>query len=354
MRKKLLILPFVIFALSLFAGCRSIVATQDGGKTDAPTLTAIVSTFAGSTEGFADGIGSAAHFNSLHGIVMDAAGNLYVSDSGNNRIRKVAPTGEVSTFAGSTRGNADGVGSAAQFNSPLGIAMDAMGNLYVVDSGNNRIRKITPTGEVSTLAGSVWGDADGTGSAAQFRSPSGIAIDTMGNLYVADSFNDRIRKITPAGEVSTLAGSTWGDANGTGSSAQFRRPSDIAIDAAANLYVTDSNRIRKVTPAGDVTTLAGSGEQGFDDGQGNVARFRRPRGIAIDAAGNLYVVDSGNNYIRKVTPVGEVVTLLGAMEYYADSAGNYEVFVFPWGIAIDSAANLYVTDLCRIRKMVVE
>jgi len=355
MRKKLLILPSVIFALSLFAGCRSIIATQDGGKTAPPTLTAIVSTFAGSTKGFADGIGRAAQFDQPHGIALDATGNLYVSDSGNNRIRKITPTGEVSTFAGSgVQGFADGVGSAAQFHWPWGIAIDAAGNLYISDNGNNRIRKITPAGEVSTLAGSTWGDADGTGSAAQFKSPLGIAIDATGNLYVADSVNSRIRKITPAGEVSTLAGSTWGDADGTGSAAQFVKPHDIAIDGATNLYVTDLYRIRKVTPAGEVTTIAGSGEQGFDDGQGSAARFRYPGGIAIDTTGNFYVVDTGNKYIRKVTPAGEVVTLHGTTEGYADSAGNTERFEFPWGIVMDSTANLYVVDSYRIRKMVME
>jgi len=341
--------------------------------------TVIVSTLAGSgptgiySGSFADGERGAARFNCPHGITIDTAGNLYVTDYFNNRIRKVTPQGEVSTFAGGDSTNsdgdfADGQGSNARFAHPVGITIDTAGNLYVADAGNNRIRKVTPEGEVSTLAGSdEMGFADGTGAAARFKCPYGIAIDAAGNLYVADTYNNRIRKVTMQGEVSTLAGSDspigkLDFADGEGSVARFYNPRDIAVDAAGNLYVADegNSRIRKITPDGWVSTLAGEGD-GFDgsfaDGQGSAARFNGPYGIAIDAAGNLYVADEENQCVRKVTQKGEVSTLAGSRKAgFSDGEGNTACFLYPVGIAIDTAGNLYVADEGnhRIRKIVIE
>ena len=268
---------------------------------------------------FTDGKGSDDQILYPIGIAVDdKTGNLYVVDQGNFRIRKVTSNGAVSTLAG-TGGlccelgggllghYADGAGSVAGFSSPHGIAIDAAGNLYVADAGNNCIRKITPKGDVSTLAGSgEKGFADGSGSTARFNDPVGIAIDAAGNLYVADKSNQRIRKVSPTGDVSTLAGSgEEGFADGAGSVAQFRHPFDITVDKLGNLYVADSGnqRIRKVTPEGDVSTIAGGG-QGFADGSGSEAMFNWPYGIAIDAAGNLYVADGYNRRIRKLVFVG--------------------------------------------------
>jgi DNA-binding beta-propeller fold protein YncE len=344
---------FAILASTLLTGCETTtgVAAQDSGES---AKTVMVSTIAGSEEGFADGVGSDAKFRVPFGIASDAAGNLYVTDMENHRIRKITPAGEVSTLAGGGRGFADGVGSDAKFDDPVGIASDAAGNLYVTDNGNHRIRKITPAGEVSTLAGGEGGFADGVGSAARFYRPSGIAIDAAGKLYVVDSWNNRVRKITPTGEVSTLTVCEEGFADGIGGDAKLCGFAGIASDAAGNLYVADAgnNRIRKITPAGEVSTLAG-GEEGFADGIGSAAKFRVPVGIASDAVGNLYVADQRNHRIRKITPTGEVSTLAGSEEGFADGVGSDAMFLFPFGIAIDVAGNLYVADTWnhRIRKI---
>jgi len=284
------------------------------------TPAGVVTTLAGlsGNAGSADGMGSAARFNRPFGVAVDAAGTLYVGDRTNNTIRKITSAGVVSTLAGSavgSAGSADGTGSAALFASPTGVAVDTAGNVYVADLQNNTIRAITPAGVVSTLAGlaAIFGSADGTGSAARFSFPSGVAVDTAGNVYVGDQGNHAIRKITPAGVVSTLAGlaGSPGNVDGTGSLARFNAPFGVAVDAAGNVYNADldNSTIRKTTPAGVVTTLAGlAGSLGSTNGTGSAARFNLPRGIAVDAAGNVYVADTDNNAIRKISPAGVVTS----------------------------------------------
>jgi sugar lactone lactonase YvrE len=333
------------------------------------TATGEVTTLAGSPgqAGSSDGRGTEARFDNPRGVASDAAGTLVVAD--HHTIRKVViATGEVTTLAGSPgQGwHADGIGAAARFVNPDGVASDGVGNLFVVDG--QTIRKVVvATGEVTTLAGSPGevGTSDGTGTAARFSGESGIASDGAGNLFVADRYNQTIRKVVVAtGEVTTLAGSAGkkGSTDGTGTAARFVDPADVASDGAGNLFVVDSGNscIRKVvTATGEVTTLAGSGVQmGSLDGSGAAARFAHPNGMASDEAGNLFVVDSGNHTIRKVAiATGEVTTLAGSpgQQGSTDGIGASARFHDPSDVVGDGAGHLYVADTTSraIRKVVI-
>lgn len=258
------------------------------------TANGVVSTFAGNGQ-----------LNYPYGVAVDGSGNVYVADRYNHRIAKITPAGVVSTLAGSgVSGFADGPALTAQFNEPVGVAVDGAGNIYVADVGNQRIRKITSAGVVSTLAGNgVSGFADGNGAAAMFSGPWALAVDANGNVYVADQTNHRIRKITASGVVSTLAGNgTPSYVDGTGTAAQFSSPAGIAIDGSGNIIVADygDGHIRKITPGGVVTTLAGS-TSGFADGTGTTAKFSGILGITLDASNNIFAADQNNHRVRKIS-----------------------------------------------------
>lgn len=309
-------------------------------------------TLAGTSPGSADGTGGAARFNGPNATVVDGAGNLFVADTGNHTIRKITPGGVVTTFAGlgGVSGISDGTGTAARFNGPAALAIDSAGNFFVTDSGNNTVRKITPSGVVTTFAGQpgVAGSADGPAASATFFGPNGIVINSSGTIYVADQTNNTIRTISPGGMVSTLAGSPGigGSADGTGSAAQFSAPTGLALDSGGNIYVADNvnNKIRTVTPGGAVSTLAGTGAGGFANGPANTAVFSQPNGVAVDGSGNVFVADSNNSVIREISG-GVVTTFAGA-----GGAGNNDGpaatahFDLPTGITVTPSGNFYVAD----------
>ncbi len=341
----------------------------DSGNSTVRKITAagVVTTVAGTAgvPGSTDGAGGAARFRYPIGLAADAAGNVYVADGGDSTIRKITPAGLVTTVAGSAGnwGSLDGIGSAAQFNTPQGICLDLSGNIYVTDGGNGLIRKIDPTGSVTTLAGRSQnlGWMDGTGSEARFNFPCGIAVSSTNTLFVADTYNSTIRRITMAGVVTTFAGSaeSRGSVDGTGGAARFSAPGGVAVDATGVVYVADThnNTIRRITPSGVVTTFAGMAGQvvqdsvtgkrtgDFADGTGTAARFFSPTGLALDSEGNIYVAD-GNSLIRRITPAGVVTTLAGNPETFgwADGTGSAALFFNPIGLVVDNTGNVFVAD----------
>jgi sugar lactone lactonase YvrE len=308
------------------------------------TAAGVVTTVAGlaGINGSADGSGPDALFRGPASVAVDPEGNTYVADQVNNTIRKITPTGVVSTLAGRAGipGSVNATGTAASFDSPVRVAVDSAGNVYVTEWLQNQIRQITPAGKVSTVA--ILQDADFL---------SGLAVDPNGNIYAADFFNHTIWQVDPAGKSTILAGTTElaGSADGVGADATFNYPCALALDPSGNLYVTDfaDHTIRKVTPEGRVTTLAGlPGSAGSADGVGNQARFWGPMGLAVDRTGNVYVADTFNNTIRKVTPAGVVTTLGGRAGQVGteDGTGSAARFDSPTDVAVDAVGVLYVAD----------
>jgi sugar lactone lactonase YvrE len=305
--------------------------------------------------GGTNGSGTNAVFSDPAAIVGDPAGNLFVADSQNHAVRKISTNVLVSTLAGQlgVPGHGDGTATGAQFDSPCGIAIDQNGNLFVSDTGNDIIRKITPAGVVTTIAGMAGqsGFANGTGATSLFNSPLGIAVATNGTIYVADSGNHVIRAISPGGSVTTLAGSpeNWGSENGTGTAARFNGPVGLALDDQENLFVADSynHTIRKITPDGAVSTWAGvPGVDGCVDGDAQSAKFCKPAELAIDRKNNLFVADSFNHVIRKITRDGKVSTVTGAAGNSGVTDGvNGQARLFnPYGLAIRPDRSLIVAD----------
>jgi sugar lactone lactonase YvrE len=306
-----------------------------------PPLSAILSTYAGDGEpGHINGAAALARFAGPFGLGLDNGGTVYVADTGNHVIRSITTSGLVLDLAGSgVEGFADGPSATAQFSSPNAVTVGPDGTVYVADSGNLRIRAIAPSRVVSTLAGSgIAGYVDGVGAEAQFALVGAVVADPAGNLYVSDRLNSVIRKITPAGVVSTFAGSgTRGHADGPSDQAQFNVPQRMGADPNGNIYILDTgdNHIRRIAPDGQVSTMAGSDEPGFLDGPTAEARFSADiLGITADKAGNLYVMDAGNRRVRQVTADGSVSTL-----FEVTDPGHA-----PGNIKLDQAGNLYLSD----------
>jgi hypothetical protein len=321
--------------------------------------------------GSADGTNLAVRFRIPCAVAVDDAGNIYVADSGNSTIRKLALLGTnwvSSTIAGLAghSGSADGTNSDARFQYPAGIAVDGVGNVYVVDASNDTIRKLTLVGTnwvTSTIAGLAGnsGSADGTNSDARFQYPAGIAVDSVGNVYVADASNDTVRKLTLVGTnwvTSTIAGlaGKWGSNDGVNSMARFAGPLGVTVDSRGNLYVadTDNSTIRKLTPKGSdwvTSTIVGlAGSSGSADGTNSDASFDYPSALTVDSSGNVYVADTWNGAIRKVTQVGTdwvtstIAGLAGVSYEIVDGTNSDARFILPRGIAVSRKGDIYVAD----------
>lgn len=313
-----------------------------------------VTTLAGSgTMKFADGKSTDASFSNLMGLAIDSADNIYVADSRNNRIRKVSPDGNVTTIAGSGKdGSDDGKGTLASFFFPVAVAAGTNGNVYVADTHNSLIRKIASDGTVTTLVGRKQpAKKDLSDSLQKLDNPYGIAVGKDGTVYFTDWAKDLVCKISPDGKLSEVAGDgAPGAVDGKGHAASFYLPEGIAVDDHNNLYVADcyNNTIRKIDANGVVTTLAGKAfkrNQGSKNGKGAAASFNHPCGIAVDQKGNVYVADVGNNKIRKITPDGVVSTFAGTGQRgLANGEAKAASFNRPFGVAVDRVGNVYVAD----------
>jgi sugar lactone lactonase YvrE len=315
------------------------------------------------------GLASLAQLAGPTGMAVDVAGNLFIADTNNNRIRKVTRDGIIRTVAGNGYSNYSGDGglaTSAALGQSNGVAVDAAGNLFIADTQNFCIRKVTPDGIIGTIAGNGikgFGGDGGLAANAQFNSPTGMAVDAAGNLFITDTDNHRIWKLTPAGIIRTVAGNGIGDFNGDGgqaTAAELWYPASVAVDAAGNLFIADKNnfRIRKVTPDGIISTVAGNGTLGYsgDGGPATAAQLRYPQGVAVDASGSLYIADEDNCYVRKVTPDGVIRTIAG--NGYSGFSGDGGPAVsarldYPYGVAMDASGNLFIADLGnqRIRKV---
>ena len=339
------------------------IADSDNNRVRKVTPEGVISTVAGNGgRGFSGdgGLATSAQLNGPAGMELDTAGNLFIVDFGNNRVRKVTPTGVISTVAGGgARGYVGdgGPATSAQLNGPSDVALDTAGNLFIAEFYSNRVRKVTRDGLITTVAGDGNRGYSGDGGPATFAklaSPSGVAVDSSGNLFIVDSENHRVRKVASNGVISTVTGTANMGNYGPG-------PSGIAVDAAGNLFIADSdnNRVRKVTPGGVASTVAGNGVGGFggDGGAAISAQLSSPGGVSVDATGNLFIADTGNNRIRKVTPAGVISTVAGngtVVGYGGDGGPATSAQLHgPYGVAVDAAGNLFIADRdnCRIRKV---
>ncbi|MFE0062741.1 hypothetical protein [Streptomyces sp. NPDC059003] len=311
------------------------------------------------------GPGALTRVSNPHGVAVDKKGNLYIADSNNHRVRKVTPNGTITTIAGTgQRGyiSDGGPAVATSLNYPLGVAVDDAGNVYIGDAHNHRVRKVTPDGRITTVAGNGtagYVSDGGPAIATPLHYPWGVAVDKAGNLYIGDRHNHRVRKVTPNGNITTVAGNgTAGYVSdgGPAIATRLHYPAGVAVDGEGNLYIADGHnqRIRKVTPNGLITTVAGNGTGGYvsDGGPALATRLYYPYGVTVDEGGSLYIADHSNHRIRKVTADGLITTVAGTgTGGYVDDGGPAMTtrLYHPVGVALDRAGNLYIADLSNQR-----
>jgi len=321
----------------------------------------IVSTYAGGGASLSNGVAATAASMSPNSTAIDVAGNLYIADLDNNRIRKVNAAGIITTIAGTGvagYGGDDSAATAAKLNGPAGVAVDASGNVYIADDYNARIRKVNAAGIITTIAGTGgygYGGDNGPATAAQLYAPHGIAVDVSGNVYICDDLNDVIRKVNSAGIITTIAGTGMPGYSGDGNAAtnaQLDRPYGIALDISGNIYFTEwnNNCVRKINTAGIINTIAGGNATlGFsgDNGPATAADFHIPIGIAIDNSGNIFIGDSYNNRVRKISSSGIITTYagIGTEGYSGDNGPAIDAELYgPVGVTVDASGNLYIAD----------
>lgn len=321
---------------------------NNGGGGDIPSVT----TFAGTgSAGAVDGTKQQASFDDPTQIAIDGQGFFYIVDKQNNALRRMSPQGVVTTIAGTGASGFSNTTGAITFDFPNGVAVNSGGNyIYIADQDNNAIRQLADQAIATTLAGDGKpGYVNASDTAARLNNPTGLALDSAGNLYVADNGNNVIRKISFKGDVTTLAGSGLrGSLDGTGAAATFNQPEALCVDLAGNVYVADqgNNKIRKITPQGVVSTLAGNGTAGLQDGKFTASEFNQPGGIAIDKSGNLFVGDTGNNVIRKIVPnTGLVITYAGTGQAGSNNSTlGASTFSAPQGLVVDPYGRIFVVD----------
>lgn len=333
----------------------------------------IINTFAGTGSIGFSGDGSMATLANLFdpwAVTVDVNGNVYISDGGNNRVRKINTSGIITTFAGTGVGGYSGDGGAAtlaQLNGPVGVVVDATGSVYIADPTNNRIRKVNTSGLISTFAGTGGLGYTGDGGAstlAKLNYPTGVAVDMAGNVYINDQGNSCIRKVDTGGIISTIAGTGIGGYSGDGGNATLAMlwtPTGIAADGVGNVYIADgvnNQRIRKVNTSGIITTIAGTGVTGYsgDGAQATLAQLNNPTGVAVDTGGNVYIADFYNNAVRKINTSGIISTIAGTgvQGFSGDgAAASLAQLNRPYGVAVDASGNVYIADYFnqRIRKV---
>ncbi len=355
--KQILIICFALIVLSLIPGISS-------GQ--------IITTIAGTgTSGFTGdgGAATAARLSNPYGVIADNNGNIYIADDGNNVVRKISRNGIITTIAGNDSAGFSGDGgaaTAAQLHLPGAVAVDSSGNVYVADQLNDRIRKITPSGIITTFAGNggaTYAGDGGPATAASLFRPCGVAVDTFGNVYIADQYNHRIRKVNTSGVISTIAGHSGGSFGGDGypaTAAYLYYPEGVAVDRYGNVYIADSynNRIRKVNTSGIISTVAGNGTSGFsgDTGAATAAKLNLPYSVTVDGSGVMYIADEFNHRIRKVNASGIITTFAGTgTGAYSGDAGVATVarLDYPTGVSVDQFGNVFIADLGnnRVRKI---